>query len=365
MSPIPRSLSNSIPWRAGALALFLASTAAGQSFNVDFGSFSNPPVPSAAYGAAAAQPGQWNVIDVTIVNPALRGLDGGATAVTLTRSNLLTIDYGFDNALTSGDDGALMDDGESIGGPAVWTFSHLSAGDYALYTYAWASDSFTYRTRVGGGTQDPDQIVGGMWPGHQQLGVTYALHHFSVPVDGSITISASTQITAGTINGFQLVRADTPVQSVCAGDGTAAACPCGNSGGTGRGCGNSIVPAGALLSASGVAWVSADSFVLSGSGMPNGTALYVQGSSAMNGGLGVAFGDGLRCVGGNVVRLGIKTNIGGTSRYPESGDLSIALRGTVVGGATHTYQVWYRNAAGFCTTGTFNLSNGLTATWSP
>jgi hypothetical protein len=27
------------------------------------------------------------------------------------------------------------------------------------------------------------------------------------------------------------------------------------------------------------------------------------------------------------------------------------------------YQVWYRNAAAFCTTGTFNLTNGLQLDW--
>lgn len=365
MPTVRNRFQNTIPSLAGSLVLLLAPSAAAQSFNVDFGTLSSPPVPSAAYGAAAGQPGLWNPIDVTVVNPPLLSLGGAVTPVTLTRSNLFTIDYFFNNALTLGDDGALMDDGESIGGPAVWTFSHLSAGDYSLYTYAWASDSFMYRTLVSGGTQDPDQIVGGTWPGHQQIGVTYALHQFAVPQDGSITVTASTQLTAGTINGFQLVRSDTPVQVACAGDGSATACPCGNTGGPGHGCGNSVVPAGALLAASGVAWVSGDSFVLSGSGMPNGTVLYVQGSTALNAGLGVAFGDGLRCAGGNVVRLGIKDNVGGASSYPEAGDQSISLRGAVVGGGTYTYQAWYRNAANFCTSSSFNFSNGLTVTWGP
>ncbi|MEY4775009.1 MAG: hypothetical protein RIT40_2044, partial [Planctomycetota bacterium] len=29
------------------------------------------------------------------------------------------------------------------------------------------------------------------------------------------------------------------------------------------------------------------------------------------------------------------------------------------------YQVWYRNAAAFCSAETFNLTNGVLATWSP
>jgi hypothetical protein len=31
---------------------------------------------------------------------------------------------------------------------------------------------------------------------------------------------------------------------------------------------------------------------------------------------------------------------------------------------TRWYQVWYRNAAGFCTPATFNLSNAVRVDWS-
>jgi hypothetical protein len=30
-----------------------------------------------------------------------------------------------------------------------------------------------------------------------------------------------------------------------------------------------------------------------------------------------------------------------------------------------TYQLWYRNAAVFCTTSTFNLTNGIEVSWVP
>jgi hypothetical protein len=30
---------------------------------------------------------------------------------------------------------------------------------------------------------------------------------------------------------------------------------------------------------------------------------------------------------------------------------------------TRTYQVWYRNAAAFCTISTFNLTNGIELSW--
>jgi hypothetical protein len=42
------------------------------------------------------------------------------------------------------------------------------------------------------------------------------------------------------------------------------------------------------------------------------------------------------------------------------------VRGAVTtAGSVRNYQVWYRNAAAFCTPSTFNLTNGLSVTWQP
>jgi hypothetical protein len=99
--------------------------------------------------------------------------------------------------------------------------------------------------------------------------------------------------------------------------------------------------------------------------MPNSSALYFQGTTQQSGGLGVVFGDGLRCAGGAVIRLKTLSNSGGASQYPGLGDLSVSVRGAVTAPGNRTYQVWYRNAAAFCTVSTFNLSNGLQLTWQP
>ncbi len=149
----------------------------------------------------------------------------------------------------------------------------------------------------------------------------------------------------------------------CFGDGSATACPCGNAGTAGRGCANSLNAAGARLVATGAASITGDTLVLAGSGMPNSSALYFQGTSQQNGGLGAAFGDGLRCAGGSIVRLGTKVNSAGASSYPVGADPIVSVKGLVVAPGTRTYQVWYRNAAAFCTTDTFNLSNGLSIGW--
>jgi hypothetical protein len=66
-----------------------------------------------------------------------------------------------------------------------------------------------------------------------------------------------------------------------------------------------------------------------------------------------------------VIRLGTKVNAAGASQYPAVGDPSVSVRGGVVAPGTRTYQIWYRNAADFCTSDTFNLSNGVQLTWTP
>ncbi len=147
----------------------------------------------------------------------------------------------------------------------------------------------------------------------------------------------------------------------CFGDGSSLACPCGNFGSSGNGCASSVNSAGANLTASGIPSISADSFALQGAGMPNSAALYYQGTTQIDG----YFGDGKRCVGGSIVRIGTKLNIGGMSRYPVGADTLISLRGMNSAGAIRTYQVWYRNAAPYCTPSTFNLTNGLKVTWVP
>jgi hypothetical protein len=93
--------------------------------------------------------------------------------------------------------------------------------------------------------------------------------------------------------------------------------------------------------------------------------IYLQGTLQANGGNGSVLGDGLRCVGGSLVRLGTKINSSNGSTYPGSGDLPISIRGALPpGGGTRTYQAWYRNPSGPCGSGS-NLTNGVQVTWVP
>ncbi len=152
----------------------------------------------------------------------------------------------------------------------------------------------------------------------------------------------------------------------CLGDGTGVACPCGNSGAAGNGCGNSVNAQGARLTATGLPFVSNDTLRLAGSGMTLASSvLYFQGTTQSS---GTAFGDGLRCATGAIIRLGTTTNVNGASSWPTVGAQPISVRGAIPAtGGTRTYQAWYRDAnATYCTdTARFNLTNGLSVQWLP
>jgi hypothetical protein len=156
-----------------------------------------------------------------------------------------------------------------------------------------------------------------------------------------------------------------PTSTYCFGDGTGTACPCGNSGASGRGCANSFSAGGAGLEVhSGNASTLADTLVLRATGVPIGaTGLFFQGTTA---GAGTAFGDGLLCAGGTIVRLAVKTAIGSPIvTYPAPGDAPLTVAGGLtVDGGLRTYQFWYRDSASYCTSAVFNLTNGLGIQWA-
>lgn len=151
-----------------------------------------------------------------------------------------------------------------------------------------------------------------------------------------------------------------PITPYCFGDGSATACPCGNVGATGRGCDNSAAAPGAQLAAVGIADVAADTLTLHASGVPAGQpGLFLQGTLAVLGGQGLAFGDGLRCAGGAVVRLQI---VSAGAAGHASTSVAISAVGNVTAGSTRYYQTWYRDPVGPCGNGQ-NLTNGLEIVW--
>jgi len=206
--------------------------------------------------------------------------------------------------------------------------------------------------------------------GENQL--SFEFHGVLTP--GEYALSAITRADAAAFQqysdsesgSFHVVLALDPLAGnpYCAGDGTGAACPCANnsSPGAGVGCLNSL-GMGGKLRAEGVASLSNDTLVLLGSQMPNSSALFFQGTLHHNGGNGASFGDGKRCAGGTVTRLGEKNNVMGASHYPSPGNAPISVQGSVTSPGTRTYQVWYRNAANYCTAATYNMTNGVEVIW--
>lgn len=169
----------------------------------------------------------------------------------------------------------------------------------------------------------------------------------------------------GEIRGQMLLALPPIATYVCAGDGAGTPCPCGNSSPAGaqRGCLHSWDVGGSLRT-EGFASIAQDSLVLVLSDLPPSTSvLCFQGTSASNGGLGAAFGDGLRCASGSVLRMGIVVTSGGAARLPAVGGNSLHVTGGIAAPGTRTYQAWFRNSAAFCTPSTFNLTNGATLTW--
>lgn len=151
----------------------------------------------------------------------------------------------------------------------------------------------------------------------------------------------------------------------CAGDGSGTACPCGNASPVGDNVGClSTLALGGKLRGHGTASLSADSLGMTATQVPNGPALYFQGDAQLSGGGGFTFGDGLLCAGGTIIRLGVKFATGNTSTYPGAGDPLLSVQGGVSSGDVRHYQAWYRDAFTFCTPSFFNLTNGVTITWT-
>ena len=151
-------------------------------------------------------------------------------------------------------------------------------------------------------------------------------------------------------------RPDLLGTAYCLGDGSSETCPCGNLSGGGEGCANSS-GTGALLTSGGSPSVPNDDLLLLSSGLlPNKAGLAFVGTEAVNSGLGNLFGDGLRCAGGTVQRLGVRIPDGAGSATWGPGLGAITAWSA---GDTRYFQVWYRDIPSSPCGSGFNLSNGL------
>ena len=143
-----------------------------------------------------------------------------------------------------------------------------------------------------------------------------------------------------------------------------ASAPCGNVDAS-AGCTNSS-GVGALLSATGTSSVANDDLVLTMSSLPNNKfGIFFMGTSQVF----APFGDGHRCVGGQIFRYNppINSGAGGSISLGPIVGFSIANfvpAGHIMAGSTWNFQGWYRDPMGPCGSA-FNLTNASGISFIP
>lgn len=199
----------------------------------------------------------------------------------------------------------------------------------------------------------------------------------SISADGRTSVFASmaTNLVPGDTNAASdlfLRTLPAPSTSFCSGDGAAGttACPCGNYGSFQHGCENSSYTSGGVVFADGTASVTADTITLYAARVrANVLTVFLQATAQVNGGLGIPAGDGIRCVGGTEILLGSHSaSAEGLASFGSGvpGDPQVSVKGRIPpAGTTRHYQGLYRDAAAFCSSSTFNYTNGMTIVWTP
>lgn len=139
------------------------------------------------------------------------------------------------------------------------------------------------------------------------------------------------------------------------------ACPCGNPD-PARGCANSG-GSGANLVACGSGSLAADDLMLTADRLPpSQPVLLFAGSGPISGGQGVSFGDGLRCVGGGLVRLSTtQSNPAGRAFFGPG----LAQLAPWPPAQPHHLQAWHRDPAPSPCGSSFNTTHALAIELGP
>jgi len=225
--------------------------------------------------------------------------------------------------------------------PTSCTFGGVQNGSDCTGTFALGLFCLTVLVPI-----PPGQSSVQVWDQTDGAGNFVPVGDYSIPIqyfDGNfVSVSCCLPVTIQ----------DDPGLPFCFGSG----CPCGNDGSGGGGCANSA-GTGAVLDAVGNADVAQDTVVLTATGAPAGVpGLFFSGPTAQ---MGTLFGDGLRCAGGQLTRLGVVITDGSGDASSQG---SLSVQEGLIGGESRSYQFWYRDVTGPCGMG-FNLTNGYVVQW--
>lgn len=165
-------------------------------------------------------------------------------------------------------------------------------------------------------------------------------------------------------------RCEPGVRIYCTGgptEGLPTPCPCGNEvvPGAPEGCASSNGK-GASLATEGSVSVAAGDLRLVVTQLPNATpGFFFGGNGVQASGAGTPFFNGIRCIGGPLIRLGkIPVPVNGAASFPPQGAPALnVLLGAGIGDISYA-QYWFRDAAGPCGASA-NMSNGIAITWAP
>ena len=264
-------------------------------------------------------------------------------------------------------------DGQASGGPSAAGFIQVAAGrrhSLALHSdgslVSWGRDAFGVVSGTPAGN-DYVQVSAGydfsMALRSDGSLVLWGYDYFDLVIAGAPTGTGYTQVAAGRFWAMAL-SAYNGGQPFCFAD-TSGGCPCGGIGQPHAGCINGIGQ-GALLTGSGYASISDDTFQLHIDGVPAGiSGLVFRGKTRVNAGAGNPAGNGLLCVAGQTARSQVLT----TSSF---GMATLAdVWGQPLGawtygpGQTVKYQYWYRDLGNYhCGDWGYNFSNGWTVLWT-
>jgi hypothetical protein len=185
--------------------------------------------------------------------------------------------------------------------------------------------------------------------------ITYRIDFMGAPGGALAGMAGS---TTGTIT--MVAGAPPAYPSFCdAGDGSLASCPCANPGFPDTGCDNPAGTGGVKLIVIAQQTSPQNRATVQGIGYPSTAtpSSVVIRAPALDPGSPVVFGDGLRCIGVPLVRLGAAIASGGVSTHTFGHAMSAPP-------GPNFYQLWYRSQPPmFCTPDAFNLSNGRVITW--